>query len=289
MRRSRRTSTPWWPRRPPPPTRCRRRGPRGSDNEPRFEIRTPLHQLTGVDLTQLDVIGPYTALRLLAEIGTDMSRWPTEKHFTSWLTLAPQIPSFMSSPWIRGAPHKGLASAIRATRARTSALTRGRPPGALERTDQYWRKRRRCHRRTVSGVTITRACFHPVQTLARTEARIACRRRAAGAGRGSPGRADGGRRRGRARDGTVGAGGSSSSRDCLRFGPTDQRLAARAGFWRGTGVRGAPVRLARQGLWTAYPLRDREPIPGSGEGGEGAAAREVSVLGRRQCLPLRLS
>jgi hypothetical protein len=45
--------------------------------------------LTGVDLTQLDAIGPYSALRLLAEIGTDMSRWPTEKHFTSWLTLAP--------------------------------------------------------------------------------------------------------------------------------------------------------------------------------------------------------
>jgi len=43
-----------------------------------------------VDLTQLDAIGPYSALRLLSEIGTDMSRWPTEKHFTSWLTLAPR-------------------------------------------------------------------------------------------------------------------------------------------------------------------------------------------------------
>lgn len=59
-------------------------------NEPRFDIRSPLHQLTGVDLTQLDAIGPYSALRLLAEIGIDMSRWPTEKHFTSWLTLAPK-------------------------------------------------------------------------------------------------------------------------------------------------------------------------------------------------------
>ena len=48
------------------------------DNEPRFDIRTPLHQLTVVDLTQIDAIGPYSALRLLAEIGTDMSRWPTE-------------------------------------------------------------------------------------------------------------------------------------------------------------------------------------------------------------------
>ena len=63
--------------------------PKARDNAPRFDMRTPLHQLTGVDLTQLDAIGPYSALRLLAEIGTDMRRWPTEKHFTSWLTLAP--------------------------------------------------------------------------------------------------------------------------------------------------------------------------------------------------------
>ena len=71
----------------PLPAPRTRKKPR--DNEPRFDIRTPLHQLTGVDLTQIDAIGPYSALRLLAEIGTDMSRWPTEKHFTSWLTLAP--------------------------------------------------------------------------------------------------------------------------------------------------------------------------------------------------------
>ena len=59
-------------------------------NEPRFEIRSPLHRLAGADLTRIDAIGPYTALRLISEIGTDMSRWPTEKHFTSWLTLAPR-------------------------------------------------------------------------------------------------------------------------------------------------------------------------------------------------------
>jgi transposase len=72
---------------PLPPARLRQK-PR--DNEPRFELRTPLHQLTGIDLSQLDGIGPYNALRLLSEIGTDMTRWPTDKHFTSWLTLAPK-------------------------------------------------------------------------------------------------------------------------------------------------------------------------------------------------------
>ena len=59
-------------------------------NEPRFEIRTALHQLTGVDLSQLDGLAPYSALKLVSEIGTDMHRWPSEKHFTSWLTLAPK-------------------------------------------------------------------------------------------------------------------------------------------------------------------------------------------------------
>jgi transposase len=71
----------------PLPARRPRHKPR--INEPRFDLRTPLHQLTGADLSQIDGIGPYNALRLLSEIGTDMSRWPTDKHFTSWLALAP--------------------------------------------------------------------------------------------------------------------------------------------------------------------------------------------------------
>ncbi|MBM4195378.1 MAG: IS110 family transposase [Gemmatimonadetes bacterium] len=75
------------PTTPLPPSRRR---PRAREkNEPRIDLRTPLHQLTGADLSQIDGIGPYNALRLLSEIGTDMSKWPTEKHFTSWLTLAP--------------------------------------------------------------------------------------------------------------------------------------------------------------------------------------------------------
>jgi len=61
-----------------------------SKNEPRGELRAPLHRITGgADLSQIDGIGPYGALQLIAEIGTDMSRWRTEKHFTAWLTLAP--------------------------------------------------------------------------------------------------------------------------------------------------------------------------------------------------------
>jgi transposase len=70
----------------PPPRR--KTNPKG--HEPRFDIRTPLHRLTGgADLSQIDAIGAQAALQLVAEIGTDMSRWPSAHHFTSWLTLAP--------------------------------------------------------------------------------------------------------------------------------------------------------------------------------------------------------
>jgi len=58
-------------------------------NAVNFDVRPLLYQLTGVDLTQIHGIGPSLALELVSECGTDLSRWPTEKHFTSWLTLSP--------------------------------------------------------------------------------------------------------------------------------------------------------------------------------------------------------
>jgi transposase len=70
-----------------PPARTRKT--RRQKNEPGFEIRAVLHAMLGVDLTQINGIGPYSALRIVSECGTDMARWPTAKHFTSWLTLAP--------------------------------------------------------------------------------------------------------------------------------------------------------------------------------------------------------
>ena len=70
----------------PPPRATHKR----KDNEPYFDARPRLFQLTGVDLTQIDGIGPYTAVRLISEIGTDMSRWANVKRFTAWTTLAPR-------------------------------------------------------------------------------------------------------------------------------------------------------------------------------------------------------
>ena len=52
-------------------------------------MRSALYTLLGADLSQVHGFGPYTVLRLVAECGDDMTKWPTAKHFTSWLCLAP--------------------------------------------------------------------------------------------------------------------------------------------------------------------------------------------------------
>jgi transposase len=54
-----------------------------------FDARQHLHRLTGVELTRLDGIDAHTALKIVGEVGLDMTRWPTEKHFASWLGLSP--------------------------------------------------------------------------------------------------------------------------------------------------------------------------------------------------------
>lgn len=58
-------------------------------NQPHFDLHRCLEELTGVDLTQIDGIDVLTAQTVITEAGTDMSRFPTEKHFASWLGLCP--------------------------------------------------------------------------------------------------------------------------------------------------------------------------------------------------------
>jgi transposase len=58
-------------------------------NAPGFDARGHLYRLCGVDVTAIDGIDANTALKVIGETGTDMSRWPTSKHFSSWLCLCP--------------------------------------------------------------------------------------------------------------------------------------------------------------------------------------------------------
>ena len=65
----------------------RRRG--RAKNAPAFDLRTYLFQLCGVDLTRIDGIDVTTAFKVLAEVGADLSRFKSAKHFASWLGLCP--------------------------------------------------------------------------------------------------------------------------------------------------------------------------------------------------------
>lgn len=54
-----------------------------------FSVTKHLKELIGVDLTTVPGIDASTALKLISEIGTDISRWKTVKHFCAWLGLCP--------------------------------------------------------------------------------------------------------------------------------------------------------------------------------------------------------
>ena len=56
---------------------------------PRFDLHAELERVCGVNLTSIDGIDIMTAQTIVAELGTDFSRWKNEPHFTSWLGLTP--------------------------------------------------------------------------------------------------------------------------------------------------------------------------------------------------------
>lgn len=63
---------------------------KSSKNSPSAAVQAEIIRIIGVDLAAVDGLGAGLAQTILSEIGTDMSKWPTEKHFTSWLGLAPR-------------------------------------------------------------------------------------------------------------------------------------------------------------------------------------------------------
>jgi len=70
-----------------PKKRKEARKPRG--NEPRLDMKGELKRICGVDLTAIDGISVMTAQTIVAEVGTDLSGFKNEHHFSSWLGLTP--------------------------------------------------------------------------------------------------------------------------------------------------------------------------------------------------------
>jgi transposase len=70
--------------------RNRRKGGKSSKNEPKFDLSGELKRVAGVDLTRIDGIKVNTVQTVITEAGLDMSKWPSENHFASWIGLCPR-------------------------------------------------------------------------------------------------------------------------------------------------------------------------------------------------------
>src|ERR1700720_3035864 len=97
------------------PRASRRRNRTDQANALAFDVRGALFALLGKNITTIDGLGPYLSLKLIAECGDDLSSWPSAKHFTSWLGLAP-------SNKVSGG--KMLSSRTRRSGGRAAALLR---------------------------------------------------------------------------------------------------------------------------------------------------------------------
>ncbi len=104
-----------------PPPAPRRTTPR--KNQPHFDLRSVLFQKVGVDLTAIDGIDALSAQTIIAEIGLDMSRWPTVKHFTSWLGWAPHTDT-SGGKRLRSRTKKSANRAATALRVAAQSLAR---------------------------------------------------------------------------------------------------------------------------------------------------------------------
>jgi transposase len=110
---------------PAKPRRCGRK-----PNDLTFDACGPLFKALGIDLTEVEGIDVGTALVILAEIGVDVSRFPTEKHFASWLGLCPRQHESNRTKKKRG-PRKGKNRVAIALRMAAQGLARTQSPLAL--------------------------------------------------------------------------------------------------------------------------------------------------------------
>lgn len=113
-----------------------------------FEVRAEMYKQVGVDLFRVPGFNEETVLRLLAETGRDLSRWPSEKHFASWLSVCPGTKKsggkVLSS---RTQPNRNRA----AEALRRAAVSAGRTETEL---GAYFR-RKRAHKGPAGAVTAT--------------------------------------------------------------------------------------------------------------------------------------
>jgi len=62
---------------------------RSGSNRPKFNLKQELYKMTGIDFSTIPGLNVLTIQTIISEVGTDMSQWKSESHFSSWLGLSP--------------------------------------------------------------------------------------------------------------------------------------------------------------------------------------------------------
>lgn len=89
-------------------------------------IRTTLWRFAGVDLTRIDGISAVGAQVILTEVGLDVSGFPSEKHFVSWLRLSPRVAFSAGKPLKKKSKGTGATRIAGVLRMAALALSRSK-------------------------------------------------------------------------------------------------------------------------------------------------------------------
>jgi transposase len=100
----------------------RPKGKRAQGNAPKFDLRTELYRLTGVDWTQVNGIDVTVAQSVIAETGVDLSPFPSEGNFTSWMGLCPANDSSSGRVIRKSTPHVASRAATAFRQAASSLI-----------------------------------------------------------------------------------------------------------------------------------------------------------------------
>ena len=116
-----------------PPQTSRKRNSH-SKNAPQFDARTQLFRITGVDLVAVTGLDESSVQTIISEIGTDVSRFPTVKHFCSWLTVVARLNDISGGKVLHSRTLKARNRAGQAFRMAAQAVMRTQTPfGAFYR------------------------------------------------------------------------------------------------------------------------------------------------------------
>lgn len=113
-----------------------------------FNVREHAYKLAGTDLFRIRGLNSETVLRIVSEVGVDLSKFPTEKHFASWLCLSPNR---------RESGGRVLSSSTKPSGNRAAAAFR-QAAVSVERSESElgaFYRRKRAQKGTASAATAT--------------------------------------------------------------------------------------------------------------------------------------